>query len=204
MKSLAAAWKQQARRVDALSLRERAIMFGLGALALVALADGFVVSPRMAEQKALTAQMRQQAGELVQIRKVLEGGQADTPTAKLAAELKQAAADQRVLEEEITRRVAAGDSGVRLPELLERVLRRHERLTLLGLATSAPVAGGLAKLPRQTVDLSLRGSYADLLEYVAATEAALPGLRWGALTITSNGAGLSDLSAQVILVGALI
>ena len=216
MKALLERWQLLSRRVDAMTLRERVILFFSIAIGLIALADGFVVTPRMAEQKALTAQMRQQSAELVLMRKALEGGQANTPANKLAGELAQVAADQRATEEEITRRLAASASGTRLPELLERVLRRHDRLTLLTLVTAAPVARAPTKLPRQTVELSLRGGYADLLEYVAATEAALPGLRWGTLAITSTGtagtsgtagasgtSGASELSAQVFLVGAL-
>ncbi len=202
MKRLVQPWQRQARRVDALSLRERVFMFASVAVALVAAADTLVVSPRMAEQKAMTLQIRQSSTELLLLQSRLVGDAGDTPSARLSRELGQLASQQRSLDEEIARRTATGDGATRLSDLLERVLRRHDRLTLLRLATSAPVAMPPARLPRQAVEVVVRGSYVDLLAYVAETEAALPGLRWGALTVASHG-GATELAAQVFLLGAL-
>ena len=61
-------WKRQARRIDALSLRERAIMFASLAVALVAATDALVLSPRSAEQKAVATRLRAQATELMALR----------------------------------------------------------------------------------------------------------------------------------------
>lgn len=204
--------KQQARRVDALSLRERAIMFVSLSIALVALADGLVMSPRLAEQKSLLAQRRAESTQIDTLRTKLAGGgaDADTPAARLARQLAEARAQQQALDAQIAQGLAQGSPGARLPELLERVLRRYERLTLLRLATLAasapPVASALgtnaAALPLQGVEIKLRGSYPDLAQYVADTESALPALRWGALSIASSGE-LPVLTARVYLLGAL-
>jgi MSHA biogenesis protein MshJ len=205
----------QARRIDGLSLRERAIMFVSLAIALVAVADALVISPRLAEQKALLAQRQAQAKEINTLRMTLAGGgaAADTPGARLASQLTEARARQQALDAEIAHGLAHGAQGARLPDLLERVLRRYERLTLLRLATVAPTAnpaqvldhtpataGGA--LPLQGVEIVVRGSYPDLAQYVADTESALPALRWGALSIT-GGSELPVLSARVYLLGAV-
>lgn len=206
--------QQHARRVDALSLRERAIMFVSLAIALVAVADALVISPRLAEQKSLLAQHQAKTKQIADMRVELAGGgpAADTPGARLAHQLAQARERQQALEAQITQGLAAGAQGARLPDLLERVLRRYERLTLLRLATldAAPktLAGavvdalGSASVPLQGVEISVRGSYPDLAQYVADTESALPALRWGALSIAS-GAELPVLTARVYLLGAL-
>ena len=207
----------QAKRIDALSLRERAIMFVSLAVALVAAADALVISPRLAEQKALLAQRQAQTAQINALRTTLAGGgaEADTPSARLARQLTEARARQQALDAEIAHGLAQGAQGARLPDLLERVLRRYDRLTLLRLATVQPTANAAAQaldnalakagaalpLPLQGVEIVVRGSYPDLAQYVADTESALPALRWGALSIT-GGSELPVLTARVYLLGA--
>jgi len=205
-------FQHQAKRIDSLSLRERAFMFVSLAVALVAVADALVISPRLAEQKDLLAQRQAQTKQINTLRTNLAGAgaEADTPAAKLARQLNEARARQQALDAEIARGLAQGAQGARLPDLLERVLRRYERLTLLRLATVAPTAQApdtaLAKagsaLPLQGVEIVVRGSYPDLAQYVADTESALPALRWGALSIT-GGSELPVLSARVYLLGTM-
>lgn len=201
---------RQALRIDGLSLRERAIMFVSLAIALVALADALVISPRLAEHKGLVAQRQAQATQINTLRTTLAGGGADavTPAAQLARQLQEARARQKALDAEIARSlayVAQGAQGARLPDLLERVLRRYDRLTLLRMATAAPATTTTtttAAVLLQGVEISVRGSYPDLAQYVADTERALPALRWGALQVTSSG-DVPVLTAHVYLLGAL-
>ena len=208
-----ALFKQQAQRIDTLSLRERAIMFVSIAVALVAAADALVISPRLAEQKALLAQRQAQTVQINSLRSTLAGGaQADTPAARLAREVAQARARQQALDAQIAAHLSHGAQGAHLPDLLERVLKRDEHLTLLRLSSAVPRANPLAgdaqggpgqpllALPQHSVDIELRGSYTHLAQYVADTERALPALRWGALSITAGG-GAPVLSARVYLLG---
>jgi MSHA biogenesis protein MshJ len=180
-------WTRAARRIDALTLRERVIMFVSLAVAMAALADALVLSPQGAEQKALVAQVRQQAGELAALRgQLLASTQppgADTPQGRL----QQVRAERQAVDEQIRQRVGGEAAG--LPELLGKVLRRHERLTVLRLATAAPAPAAAdaddAALPQLGVDLSLAGSYPDLVAYLAEIERTLPGVRWSELQISS-------------------
>jgi MSHA biogenesis protein MshJ len=199
-------WQQQARRIDALSLRERAILFVSMAMALVAATDALVLSPRLAEQKALLSEKRLKSAELDSLRTMVAAGGAgaDTPAARLARQLIEARTRQQALDTDIARGLAAGQGGARLPDLLERVLRRYERLSLLRLATvAAPRARAqqAGALPLQGVEIAVRGSYPDLAQYVADTESALPALRWGELSISATG-DLPVLTAHVYLLGA--
>lgn len=200
MKQLLILWQRQARRIDALTLRERAIMFISLAVALVAAADSLVLAPRMAEQKALATQMRQGATELGALRTRLAGPAADSDAARLGRELAAVAAERNTLEADIAGRLGAAAAGTSLPDLLARVLRRHARLTLLRLTTAPPAAAAPNTLPRQAVEIVMRGAYPDLATYVADTETALPGLRWGTLAITRQG-DTAELNAQVFLPG---
>lgn len=195
---LQAAWQRQARRVDALTLRERAILFVSVAVAVLAAFDHFLLSPRMAEQKALATQIRQFARELDGLRAQLAPGRVDGPGGKLVQELEGLRQQQAQLDQDLARLQAAAGAGTQLPELLERVLRRHDRLTLLRLSTVKPTLPAATERPQQAVQLALRGSYPDLTQYLADTEAALPGLRWGDVSISRQGSG-AELSATVLL-----
>lgn len=197
-------WQRQARRINALTLRERAIMFVSLAAALVATADALVLSPRLNEQKSALARMRQQRSELEAMRATLSGSgpEADTPAARLGRQLAQTRTEQRGVDDEIARRSASAGDGARLADVLERVLQRHPRLTLLHLTTldAAPARPPATLPPQPGIELSLRGSYPDLAQYVADTERALPALRWGELSIASSGAA-PVLTARVYLPG---
>ena len=62
-------WETQALRINALSLRERVIMFASVSVVLVALVDSLVFSPSMAELRKLSAQLREQTQQLDTLRR---------------------------------------------------------------------------------------------------------------------------------------
>ena len=162
-----ARWTRLAKRIDAMSLRERVILFLSLALVMAAVADSLVISPALDEQKALSAQLKKQAAELQ-----------DTPQGRLQREVARLHARQKALDSEIKRRLSSPDELARLPDLLEQTLRRHARLSLVKLATreDAPTSATRA-LRWQGVDLSVAGHYIDLMNYLSELENALPGLR---------------------------
>ena len=190
-------WRQQAGRINARTLRERTIMFASLAVAMAAAADALVLSPQLAEQRALGGLMHQQTTDLASLRKQLgssgAAAPADSPQGRLLAVRKERAA----VDADIRQRSTGSAAATRLPDLLAQVLRRHDRLTLLRLATAIPVAapvaapvavndGEAATLPQLGVDLSLAGSYPDLAAYLAEIETTLPGVRWSDLQISSQ------------------
>jgi MSHA biogenesis protein MshJ len=186
--------KIQASRIDALSLRERGMMFLSLAVALTALVDMFVLSPAIAERKQLVAQARLQTQQLEALRSQWAASIADAPDdsapGRLRAAVVSARAQQVALDAQIRDQLAGRDEIARLPEVLDRVLRRHERLTLTRLsavpdAAAVPAAATAPTVRWQGADLSVAGNYADLVQYLADLEAALPGLRWGALQVAT-------------------
>jgi MSHA biogenesis protein MshJ len=156
----------------------------------------------MAEQKLLVAQSRQKAAEMDALRaRLAKADQApDTPQARLARQLQESQVRLATLDAEIARRSSAGDAGARLPALLERMLARHEGLTLIRLAIAAPTAPAGNAPPWRGVDLGVRGSYHDLVRFVADTESSMPGLRWGELRMSSRSSS-TELAATVYLLG---
>ena len=196
------AWKRWSRRIDALTVRERVILFLSIAMAAVAATDAAVLSPRASDQKQLTLKLRAQTTEIEALRQQISRADAavQSPAGRALQALREAEAERADLDAEINRRLADGSSGTRLGPLLERVLRRHERLTLLKLQTGTPVVTQPGALPLQGVELGLRGSYPDLAQYVADLEHNLPGLRWEELSIVRHD-GAAELRTRVALLG---
>ena len=196
----------QARRIDALSLRERVIMFVSLALALGALADALVLSPQLVARRLLAAQLRQSAGELDAMRRQLVASSAaerDSPQARRRAEMAAAHTELAALDTQLRTQLADRERVTRLPELLERTLRRHERLVLTRLSTVAvePARGEEpAALRWQAVELGVAGNYLDLMQYLAELERALPGVRWGALQIGTQ-AEPPQMTVRILLPG---
>jgi MSHA biogenesis protein MshJ len=204
-----------AARVDALTLRERVILFVALAVLLVGVADQTVITGSLQQQQAWNAQLVREATELSALRAELArlntaavGGlpQDGTSAAPLLRELALATVQRNDLLARL--RAIDGDSAhgvgpADLPALLARVLTRHGRVTLVHLSTR-PAHGGPAApptaVPWQGASLSLTGSYADLQSFVAALELELPGLRWGALQLATDG-GSPLLTVQLWLAG---
>ena len=218
---IADTWKRCARRIDALGLRERCMLFLSAAALVVAAADSLLLSPAITEQKQLAERLKRERTELSALRAQLDtanhaGG--DSPVARLRREIAQWQARQQVADADIARLGTAGGDRPTLAQLLERTLARHERLTLLKIATVAEVStsvatsvaapasaaspGSPADLRWQGVELAVSGSYADLVDYLAALEQALPGLRWDTLKLRGSATAPSSLALRLYLVEA--
>jgi MSHA biogenesis protein MshJ len=188
-------WQAQVRRIDALSLRERVIMFASGAIALAAAADALVLSPALAERRQLAEQLRQESRQIDALRSQLaarlSGATDDSPQGRALAAIERARAEQRALDDQVRAQFAGREEMARLPAVLDRLLSRHERLKLVKLETATPPPKPPSADPAapgvrwQGVDLSVSGNYADLVQYLGELEQALPGLRWGPLSITT-------------------
>lgn len=206
--------KRLARRIDGLGLRERCMLFASIALLIATAADSLVLAPAFAQQKLLAARLKQESTDLVALRTQLAQAArppvADSPVMRLRRDIARLQARQQAVDGDIERLGSMAGQQTALTQLLERTLARHERLTLRKLATvveapfsAASGAGAAPATPAlrwQGVDLAVTGSYADLVEYLAALEQALPGLRWDALKLTGSPAAPSMLALRLYLV----
>ena len=119
-------------------------------------------------------------------------GAGASPEGRQRAAIDGARNEQQALDTRIREQFASRDEIARLPVVLDRLLRQQERLLLVRLALAPPTAtAAAAATPAaaavrwQGVDLSVAGSYPDLVQYLTELEKALPGLRWGSLQIAS-------------------
>jgi MSHA biogenesis protein MshJ len=180
-------WETQALRINALSLRERVIMFVSVSVVLVALVDSLVFSPSMAELRKLSAQLREQTQQLDTLRaQVSSDSPENSPQGQQRAALRAVRDQLSAVDAAIREQLAGRDEIARLPVLLDRLLQRHERLAITSLTTVADLPKPEDSVLRwQAVDLSVTGTYADLTSYLGDLEASLPGLRWGPLQLTA-------------------
>ena len=197
---LLSVWQRHAQRIDALSLRERAILFVSIAAVLALLFDSMVLTPLSARQKLRADAQAQQAAEVNQLREqyVAASRNNNDPGGQLRSQLETARAERARLDDALREAGSAG-VGEGLSVVLQRLLAQQpglvlERLTLLdepGATAPAVPRPTLPVLPGigwQGVELQVQGGWHDVQRYLQVLERELPGLRWGELRLNA-GAG---------------
>lgn len=176
-------WQRIAARVDELPLRQRAMLFATISLALVVLAYVLMIEPVLVRQKRLIDQANRNQSQLNAVRSQIEGvlkgqgGAEKDPEVAALRELELKVADA---ERKLVQRKQAYVAPARLPTLLKDLLgpARSVRLEALRTLPAAPVgAGGM--LYRHGVELTLKGGYFELTQYLADLERLPARLLWG-------------------------
>lgn len=207
-----ARWARQARRIDALSLRERVVLFLAIAAVLAALFDSLILSPLQARATQRSDAVARQSAEIKALRDGFVSASRDSgaPSAPLQAEYAAATQERARLDAALAAspalRAEATDPKA-LPAVLERLLAQHPGLSLNRLAlldSPGPRASepGLPGLSWQGVELQVEGPYNALVPYIRALEQQLPGLQWGELRLQGSGqeaGGATRLQAQLYL-----
>lgn len=191
LSSWQATWQSWAKRIDALSLRERAFIFLCLAAILIAIADSLVITPLKLEAQALAKAQLKQNQDLKQLRDQFTasaaGGQDEGSQLKArlaAAQQQQAqlrlavdAGFKNLLQSQVpgSNTATAGSSKQQipqqLPELLATLLKQHPGLSLLKLA-SLPEGQGPAQFATQA---NSKGMSQAAPQAANAASAANPG-----------------------------
>lgn len=207
-------WQQLAVRIDAMQLRERAFLFLAIIICLLALADTVWLSPAQLAHKQATQRFAAQGADLQRLRDELTSLAQPVDASKAVREqIAEANLRLDAINEEIKTVAPQAEGGPVIEQALVQFLRRQEGLTLLRTGTlkqdtpnpaaATPVAGvatAPAALTRRGLELSVSGSYAELVRYVRTLENALPTLRWGSLQIKATKQA-PELTLQVYVVG---
>jgi MSHA biogenesis protein MshJ len=187
MKNWAKHWSA---RIDAMALRERAIVFCSAALILLFIyfwALGTPTADRLrnlsrdvAKKQADTRMIQTEVGNLARI--------AELKTRVAAADARLAERQQGLLPPD------------RVPALLEEMLRRDRRLELIELRSLAATpmfpektaaeggttdAASRIRVYRHGVEITVRGSYFDLLRYLSALESQSIRMFWKDIEIAT-------------------
>jgi MSHA biogenesis protein MshJ len=193
-------WNQLAARIDALSQRERLLVFAAVLAVLAFLGQAVLLAPLQRKQDLLKNQISLQRASLAETESAIERKVADAeadPDQALRTRLSATRADTARMSEQMR----AMQNGLVAPEriapLLESILRANGRLKLVSMQTLP--AGSLNELgadpadkaaapaaPKQPdllfrhgVELTVRGSYLDMVDYMTALEALPTQLFWG-------------------------
>jgi MSHA biogenesis protein MshJ len=195
-------WQKFAARVDALSQRERILGFAASAAVLYTVAQIGVIGPLLRKQELLNIQVVQQqnniAGINAEITQKLKEAEAD-PDAPVRARLAATREEAARLGESLRSMQQGLVPPDRVAPLLESILRANGRLKMVTLRTlpveplsslgakkdaaaEEPAAKPMPKrelLFRHGVEVTVRGSYLDMVDYMTALEGLPTQLFWG-------------------------
>jgi MSHA biogenesis protein MshJ len=183
-------------KVDGFSLRERVLVFAAAAFLVLSLIDYAFLEPLLVRQKALSAQVVQQQEKMKEVQSQL--------AALLQAQQADANSPQRERIRALRLQIAEGDSYLqgrrdklvppeKMAQLLEQVLNKNAGLRLVALETlpvslliepsadaeAVQLTGSENQIFKHGVKITVRGSYADLTQYLAALEKMPTQMFWG-------------------------
>lgn len=131
-------WQRLVSRIDALSLRERAMIFAMAAVILITLVTTVLLDPQFARQKQLSERIKQEQEKTAEIQAEIQQkvrAQATDPDAanrmRLQA-LKQQSAQMQGAMRDVQKGLVPPD---KMSELLENILKQNGRLRLVSLKT---------------------------------------------------------------------
>lgn len=176
-------WARMAARVDEMTLRQRAMLFATLSLALIVFAHVLFIEPVLGKQKQLIDRVNRDQSQLnavrAQIESVLTEQAAGRRDPELAAVL-ELEARVAAVEKALAERKQGFVAPTRLPALVRSLLGpgHSVRLESLRVVPGAQIEGP-AGLYRHGVEVTLKGSYFDLLQYLAQVERLPARLIWG-------------------------
>lgn len=193
-----------AQRIDAFTLRERALVFFAVALLIVSILDTGLLRPQLAREKQLSELLAKRQSEVREVQAQLQAvvlARAADPDRENRERLAKVRSALAGLEAQIETERHKFTAPGQMRGMLEEMLARNSRLRLLELKTLEPTTIGSAKaqdapapkpqadgvadqlIYRHGVELSLSGTYLDLLSYLAALEKLPSQLYWGKLDL---------------------
>lgn len=181
-------WQQLADRIDAMTLRERGLIFAMLAAVLLSLISLALIDPLMAIQKQLAGKMAQEQTQMAAVQSALEAMiharslDPDALNRERLQQLKRQLAEMDKSLEGMQNGLVAHD---KMAALLEDILRRNGQLQLVNLKTlpaasivdigtdntTQPAASKQQALVyKHGVELTVQGNYNGLLNYLAELE----------------------------------
>jgi MSHA biogenesis protein MshJ len=200
---LKAWWERYSSHIDALSLRERVLVFAALAVALISLTNWLLFDPLQSRRIGAQEQIAAQEGGLTSIHEQIvtltrnAGRDPDKTRRGKLASLRAQAGEMDTEMRDIQSRLVPPE---RMTDLLKTWLNRGSRLELLAMRTlpTEPImlkpedsgkAGQQLKAPalyRHAVELKLRGGYADMNDYLRKLENNGGRLYWDAMKLDAE------------------
>lgn len=200
-------WTKLSGKVDAMSMRERAMIFVAVAFLVYTLINLFLLEPVIQQHKKLTSEVTEQQEKLnlmqIQIDTYLQAKNAEgnSPQRERLKQIKQKIAEGEAYLKNNRERLVQPE---RMAEILRQVLSKNASLQLIALKT-IPVSSLLEDEPvkdlepskgkqaivvkpvlvkeiqlyKHGVQMTVRGNYMDLLQYLTALERLPTLMFWG-------------------------
>ncbi|MEG1115946.1 MAG: type II secretion system protein GspM [Janthinobacterium sp.] len=200
--------KKWATAFDALSLRERLMVFGAGAAAILFVFYFMSFNPLLAKRTALEASIAQKQSLLTATDKEIALtmlAHASDPDQEARTRLLALQAETASLAQALRAKQHGLVAPERMVTLLEHLLRRHAGLRVVSLKTlpssavgarqadsangdaAAKAAAPAPLLHQHGVEVVLQGSYADMVQYVQALQSMPTRVFWGAAHLDATG-----------------
>lgn len=205
MMQLKQKWQQLAERVDAMSLRERALIFLAAVLVLITLVNTLLIKPLLTRQQTMSQKIVQTqtiTNALQEQIQALVKAQNTDPDEPLRARMAQLQAESTEVDKTLHDIQSGLVAPQQMPTLLEDILRRNRGLHLVSLKTlpmqnlAATLDGTASSEPgkqaqkqqvsapelavfQHGVEITVEGGYLDLLRYLIAMESSPWRMFWG-------------------------
>jgi MSHA biogenesis protein MshJ len=190
------AWRRLAARFDALSLRERLMVSAAVLVALVALSYTTMIEPEILKQRRSAAAMLQKHSEMRALDAQVQGllnARAQDPDRERRERLAQLHAQLAGLDARIRAEERRFTRPAQMRGVVEGVLGRAQGVELVEVRTLAvsTISARDAKeqeakervIYRHGLEVTVAGSYLDLLAYLRELEALPTQLYWGGLSL---------------------
>jgi len=186
-------------RIDALSLRERGILFLVVVLILYLLWNAVLMTPLETRQKAILGQintLRNETARLDQDAVAILQRHNQDPNAADRATLKQLQQASDRLEQQLKEAISGLIAPQQMAKVLEQVLAKQKGLSFVrienlgaeplldhpqGEAASPPPGAGIYK---HSMRLEIKGNFADTLAYLRTLESLSWHFRWDEVELT--------------------
>ncbi len=184
--------QRYADRLDAMSLRERVLIFLAAAVVIVAIADSALFDPISRRQKVNSQRIHQQEDEIHtmqgQVQAYAQARTGDDANAK-RQRLEKRKLELAALDRELAAKRSELVPPERMAKMLHEIVKRNPDIELVslrslpatGLAQSLTAilgSGGLA-LYRHGIEITVSGSYLKMLAYVGQLERLPAKIMWG-------------------------
>jgi MSHA biogenesis protein MshJ len=201
-------WRALSERINALGIRERALVFVAILAVLYVIAAQLVFAPMQAQRDSLQKQIKAKRDQVqayeMQIQS-LAGGMPDasSPAGSRLAALRQ---QLKTLDESLARTTTGLVDPKEMARLVEQVLSRNHRLTVVKVESlpATPLVESAAGKPaasagvyKHGMRIELKGSYLDILAYLKALEGLPWKVFWGQASLTSDNTPVSRLTLTV-------
>lgn len=208
-------WSRYAERIDALSVRERVLVFSTAMALLLAFLYTLLIDPQVGMQKRLFSTVMQKQAQLKTLEAQITAiatGRASDPDKLLRERLARVYKELREIELQIGTEEHRFTAPEQMKTVIEEMLARNRAVQLVAMKTlpsstiaEARAEGGKGEAPkpvakpqpesstpgerliyRHGIEVTVSGSYLDLLRYVADLEHLRTQLYWSSLEIDAT------------------